>query len=286
MTSPILVTGSSGTVGRALVRQLLAAGHPVRALVRNEASAQHLPPGVELAFGDYTDSASLDKAMSGAGAVYALTPVAENATVWMIDLIEAARRAGVERLVKHSGLGARVDSASRLTRSHGESDEHLRRSGLHYTILQPNSYMQNMLWSAASIKEQGCFYQPLGDAKQAVIDVEDIAAVAVKALTEPGHDQQTYRLTGPESLDLAQQAALIGAATGRTVQYVAVPPAAAEQAMLEAGMPPWNVRTLIEFFGVVATGAYADVTPDVEKLLGRAPLRFAAFALRHATTFG
>jgi len=258
----------------------------VRAFVHNEEAAKSLPTqNVELAFGDYAKPDTLDAAMRGVDAVYALTPVNEHATAWMLAIIDAAQRAGIKHVVKHSGYGAKLDGVTAIAREHATGDEHLRKSGLSYTILQPNSYMQNMLWQAGSIKSQGAFYLPLGDAKQSVVDVGDIAAVAVKALTEPGHDKQTYVLSGPESLSLAEQADVIGAAIGKPVQYVAVPPAAAEEAMKGNGMPAWNAHTIADFLAYVATGAYAAVTGDVKKVLGREATPFRAVVQRHLAAF-
>ena len=286
MSKKILVTGASGNVGSELVRQLSAAGHQVRAFVHNEASAKSLPAqNVELAFGDYAKPETLDAAMRGVDAVYALTPVHEHATAWMLNIIDAAQRAGVKHVVKHSGYGAKANGATEIARGHAAGDEHLRKSGLSYTILQPNSYMQNLLWQAGSIKSQGAIYLPLGDSKQSVVDVADIAAVAVKALTEPGHDKQTYVLSGPQSLSLTEQADIIGAAIGKPVKYVAVSPAAAEEAMKGNGMPAWNAHTIAEFMGYVATNAYAAVTGDVKKVLGREATPFSAVVQRHLSVF-
>lgn len=286
MSKKILVTGATGTVGSEVVRQLAAAGHQVRAFVRSKASAQALPTqNVELAPGDYTSTESLVAAMRGVDAVYALTPVAEPATQWMLNIIDAAKQAGARHVVKHSGYGARLDGATEIARGHAAGDEHLRKSGLPFTILQPNSYMQNLLWQAGAIKQQGAFYLPLGEGRQSVVDVADIAAVAVKALTEPGHDRQTYVLSGPEALSGAEQAAIVGAVIGKPVRYVAVPAAAAEESMLAGGMPAWNARTIAEFLDYVATGAYEKVTGDVKKVLGRDPARFEAVVRRHLSAF-
>lgn len=286
MTARILVTGATGTTGGEVLRQLAAAGHPVRALVQGaEAAAKLARPGVELAIGHYDDPASLAAALAGVEAVYAVTPVSAKAVGWMRNLIDAARRAEVRRFVKLSGMTAGPRSPSALIRAHGESDEYLRASGVPYTILQPNSFMQNQLWSIDTIKQQGAFYQATGDARQSVIDVADVAAVAVKALTEPGHERKTYVLTGPESLGFDEIAGKIGRAIGKPVTYVPISTDAAEQGMKASGMPEALAHDIAEFFGAVATGAYAGTTGDVERLLGRPPATYDQFIARHAALF-
>lgn len=285
MTAKILVTGATGTTGSEVVRQLVTAGHAVRVLVHNAEAAKKLPQGVETAQGNYDDAASLAQAFQGIEAVYALTAVNPKQVAWMRGLIDTAKRAGVQRFVKQSGMTAGPDSPAALIRDHGQSDDYLRKSGLSYTILQPNSFMQNLFWSIDSIKHQGAFYQPTGEAKQSVIDVADVAAVAVKALTEKGHENQTYVLTGPAPLSYHDIAEKIGRAIGKPVKYVPVPTEAAEQSMKDNGMPEWLAHNVAEFFGSVATGAYAGTTATVQQLLGRPATSFDQFIARHAALF-
>jgi uncharacterized protein YbjT (DUF2867 family) len=285
MQAKILITGATGNTGAEVVRQLLAAGHPVRVLVHSAESAKKLPGGVETMVGDFDDTATLERAFTGVDAVYALTPVNPKSVEWMRRLVEIAKRTGVWRFVKLSGMTAGPDSPAGLIRDHGVSDDYLRSSGLSYTIVQPNSFMQNMFWSIDSIRSQGAFYQPTGDARQSLVDIADVAAVVVRALTERGHENKTYVLTGPESLSFRDVANKIAAAIGKPVQYVAVPSVAAEQSMLESGMPEWMAHTLVEFYGAVATGAFADTTDNIERLLGRPATRFDDFILRHAALF-
>ncbi len=286
MTARILVTGATGTTGGEVTRQLTEAGHDVRVLAHGaEAAAKLARPGVEVAIGQYDDLASLAAALAGIEAVYAVTPVNARQVDWMRNLIDAARRAEVRRFVKLSGMTAGPGSPSALIRDHGKSDEHLRASGVPYTILQPNSFMQNQLWSLGSIKQEGAFYQATGDARQSVIDVVDVAAVAVKALTEPGHEGKTYVLTGPESLGFHEIAAKIGRAIGKPVTYVPISTEAAAQGMQASGMPEWLAHNIAEFFGSVATGAYAGTTGDVERLLGRPAATFDQFIARNAALF-
>lgn len=284
-TESILITGATGTTGGEVLRQLLDAGHPVRVLVRGPEAAAKLPPGARAVIGDYDDLASLDAAFAGIEAVYAVTPVSPRALDWMRTLIDAARRAGVRRFVKMSGMTASPDAGAALIRKHGEADEYLRASGVPYTILRPNSFMQNQLGNIGSIKAQGVIYQATGEARQSVIDVVDVAAVAVRALTEPGHEGQIYVLTGPESLGFHEVAAKIGGAIGKPVTYVPIPPAAVEQGMKDSGMPEWLAHSIAEFFGWVSTGAFADTTGDVQRVLGRPPVTFDQFVARNAALF-
>ena len=281
-----MVTGATGNVGSELVRQLLAAGHNVRAFVKNEDAAKRLPTGqITPVVGDYAQVATLAAAMQGADAVYALTPVAEQAKTWMFNIIDAAKQTKVGHVVKHSAYGMRPGDAQSIALEHSLGDEYLIQSGLSYTILQPNSYMQNMLWQAEAIKQSGTVYMPLGDAKQSVVDLADIAAVAVKTLTEPGHNKQTYVLTGPQSLSVDEQLAIISGLIHKPLTYVAVPPEAAEQAMKESGMPAWNAHAMAVFMKAIGTGAFAATTGDVKKILGREPVSYSAFVQRYLAAF-
>jgi uncharacterized protein YbjT (DUF2867 family) len=281
----ILVTGATGTTGGEVTRQLLEGGHRVRVLARGPEAASKLPEGAQAVIGDHDDVASLDAAFAGVEAAYAVTPVSLRGVAWMRNLIDAARRAGVRRFVKMSGMTASPDSPSVLIRDHASADEYLRASGIPYTILRPNSFMQNQLGSIGTIKAQGAFYQATGEAQQSVIDVVDVAAVAVKALTEPGHEQQTYVLTGPESLGFHEIAAKIGRTIGKPVAYVPITTEAAEQGMKGSGLPDWLAHDIAEFFGSIATGAFAGTTDDVQRVLGRPPASFDQFLARHAAMF-
>lgn len=285
MQPKILITGATGNTGAEVVRQLLAAGHGVRVLAHSTESAKKLPRGVATEVGDFDDTIALQRAFADIEAVYALTPVNPKSVEWMQRLVEVAKQADVRRFVKLSGMTAGPDSPAGLIRDHGASDDYLRRSGLTYTIVQPNSFMQNMFWSIDSIRSHGAFYQPTGDARQSLVDIADVAAVVVKALTERGHENKTYVLTGPESLSFQEVADKIAAAIGKPVQYVPVPRVAAEQSMLQSGMPGWMAHTLVEFYGAMATGAFAGITGDIERLLARPATSFDAFIARHVAQF-
>jgi uncharacterized protein YbjT (DUF2867 family) len=281
----ILVIGATGTNGREVVQRLAEAGHWVRALVRSPEKADGLRlPNVELALGDLGDPASLDRAFVGVSRAFLVTAVEQRAVGWCRNAFEAARRAGTPHVVKFSGLGAGT-AGSALLRQHGETDEMLKASGLPYTILRPNSFFQNMLWSAGTIKDHGAFYLPMRDGRQSLVDVRDIAAVAVKVLTDPGHEGQVYEITGPESLSYAEVAATLSRVLGKSVGYVDVPPEAARESMLKAGMPQWNADAVTELYGVFATGRFNYTTDAVKRITSQPAIPFERFAREKAAAF-
>ena len=282
----ILITGATGNNGRELVRQLAAAGQHVRALVRNPAKAAELKdPNVELAVGDFDQPATLDAALRGVEKAFLLTPVAEHFVEWQRAFIEAAQRAEVKHLVKFSGMGADSNVKAELLRLHNETDNLLRKSGVPFTILQPNSFHQNILSSADTIKTQGAFYWPLKNAAQSTVDIRDVNAIAARVFTSPGHEGNTYVITGPEALTFQQAAEKLSAVLGRDIQYVDVPLSAAADGMRKSGMPEWNVHAVSELLGYFASGAAAAVTDSVPRLLGRPAISFEQFVQDHRAAF-
>jgi uncharacterized protein YbjT (DUF2867 family) len=282
----ILVVGATGTNGREVVRRLVAAGQRVRAMVRNSSKAGDLRgEGVELVDGDLDAPDSLDAALAGAERAFFVAAVDERYVAWFGNFLAAAQRAGSPHLVKFSGLGARIDSPAEILRQHGETDQALINSGLPHTILRPNSFYQNMLWSAATIREHGAFYLPMKSARQSLVDVRDIAAVSFQALTGTGHEGKTYDITGPESLTYHDVADKLSAALGKSVRYVDVPPEAAFESMLKAGMPKWNASAVTELYGTFAAGEAAGITDTIERITRRAPISFDQFARDHAAAF-
>src|SRR5262249_38351989 len=134
-------------------------------------------------------------------------------------------------------------------------------------------------------KDHGAFYLPMGSARQSLVDVRDIAAVAVAVLTGAGHEGKTHVITGPESLSYHEVADKLSTVLGRPIRYVDVPPAAAHDSMLKAGMPEWNARAVTELYGIFATGEAAGTTDTVEQITGRKPISFDQFARDHAGAF-
>jgi uncharacterized protein YbjT (DUF2867 family) len=282
----ILITGATGNNGQELIRQLAATGQCVRALVRKPAEAAKLDgSNIEVVAGDFDLPETLETALQGVEKAFLLTPVAERFVQWQKDFIQAAQRAKIKHLVKFSGMGAHARSASLLLKLHAETDEVLRSSGVPFTILQPNSFHQNMLSSANTIKAQGAFYWPLKKASQSTVDIRDISAVAAKVLASSGHEGKTYIITGPEALSFQEAAEKLSSVLGRRIQYVDVPISAAADGMRKSGMPDWNVDAVSDLLAYFATGAAATVTDTVPRLLARPATSFEQFVKDHRGAF-
>lgn len=283
----ILVTGATGNVGSELVRQLSAQGARVRALVRNPARAAGLQlPNVEVVRGDLGEPASLDAALKGVERVFLLSSVDERQVELQGNVVAAARRAGVQHLVKLGAAGTSLDSPVAVGRAHAQTEKDIEASGIPYTFLRPTLFMQFMLTHAPTIQSQGAFYLPLRDGKVAMVDVRDIAAVAAAVLTRPGHEGKAYTVTGPEALSMDEAAATLGRVLGRPVKYVDVPPDAARQAMLAQGIPAWFVEDLLKLMDAFAAGYGAMVSPDVQAVTGAPGRTFEQLVRDFAPAFG
>jgi uncharacterized protein YbjT (DUF2867 family) len=282
----ILVVGATGTNGREVLNRLVAAGRPARALVRDpEKAAGTLGPGVEVVRGDLDDPASLGPAFEGVERAFFLAAVDPRYVRWFGHFLDAALKSKTPHVVKFSALGAHPASPVEIFRQHGETDAALAASGLGYTILRPNAFYQNLLWSAQTIKEQGTIYQPMGIAKQSLVDVRDIADVAVAALTQDGHAGKTYEVTGPESLSFAEIAATFSRVLAKPVKHVDVSPEAALAGMLASGMPEWNAKAVTDLVVSFANGSASRTSDTVEKVAGHPPITFEQFARDHVDLF-
>jgi uncharacterized protein YbjT (DUF2867 family) len=272
-----LVSGATGNVGGELVRLLAAAGQPVRALTRGAAPAG-LPAGVEVAAGDLDPPGSLAGALRGVSGVFLLPGYAD-----MPGLVEVIRQAGVERVVLLSGSSADGDTANAITAYMAASEAVVRGSGLPATILRPSGFMSNTLQWAPQLASGDVVRAPFASAAVAMIDPRDIAAVAALALTGPGHQDQIYRVTGPQALRPAGRVRILAAVLGRELRFEAQPDDEARR-MMEAAMPREYVDA---FFSFYADGTLDEsvVLPTVEQLTGRPPGTFEQWAQAHASAF-
>lgn len=286
----VLVTGATGNVGSHVVRELGERGKNVRAFVRDPGKAAGMfgdesGGGVEIVPGDFADAASVTRAMDGAGSVFLACSNQPRQVEYETRVIDAAREAGVRRIVKLSALGAEAGSPVAFWDWHARIEKHLRASGTPHVILRPGFSMSNLPASAEATGRTGMMFLPAGEASVAMIDPRDVAAVAAAALTGDGHDGRIHTLTGPEATSFERVAEELSAAVGRRVQYVSVPDEAAKQGMIEQGLPEFVAGQIVAVFGFLRNGAQDRTTGTVRELTGREPRSFARFARDHAGPF-
>jgi uncharacterized protein YbjT (DUF2867 family) len=283
----ILVTGATGNNGTEIVKRLAAKAQvQVRAMVRNpdRASAIALPQ-VEIVEGDFDRPATLLGALAGVERAFLLTPSSERAQSQQIAFIDAAQQSGVTHIVKLSQFAADAHSPVRFLRYHAAVEAALQASGMAYTLLRPNLYMQGLLNFRSTIATQNAFYAAAGDAKVSAVDVRDIADVAVAALTESGHEGKIYELTGPQALTHAEMAEGLSEALGRRVEFVDIPPEAMREALVGVGLPVWQADGLVEDYAHYRRGEAAAVTSGVRDAIGKEPRSFDEFARDYAAMF-
>ena len=282
----ILITGATGNVGAELVKKLSGCGQTVRAFVRHRGSPQEaVLQGIEPIEGDFSKPDTFARALEGVDRLFLLIPSSASVEEQQRNLVDAAKRSGVRHIVKLSQFGADVHARGRFQQYHGAIEDHILRSGIGYTFLRPNLFMQGLLNFRSTIASQGAFYAPAGDSQVSVVDVRDIAEIGAKALTQSGHEGKVYDITGPEALTHAQMAEQLSQALGKQVNYVDLPPEAMKQALLSFGMPQWQADGLVEDYDHYRRGEAATVTSTVREVTGHEPIRFAQFAKDYAGKF-
>jgi (4-alkanoyl-5-oxo-2,5-dihydrofuran-3-yl)methyl phosphate reductase len=279
----ILVTGATGTVGREVVAQLIALGQPVRALTRDPRRAK-FDSRVEVVEGDLEKAETVARALEGVERVFSLA-LGPNGPHLEGGLARAAKVSGTRHLVKLSSLGVGEETHNAIAQWHGAAESAVKDAGIDWTFVRPGSFMSNALFWAGTVKSQGKVFSPFGDGVYPPIHPRDIAAVAVKALTSPGHAGKIYRLTGPKALSVGDQVRLLCEAVGRPIEYVKISDEVARDGMVRAGLPVVLVDALIQVGIVIRSGRAADVLPTVEEVTGRPPLTFADWARENAGAF-
>jgi len=284
----ILVTGATGTNGRLVVQELLRRGAPVRAMVQNPAKASDLQhAGAQLVLGDFDQPATLRRALGGVERCLLLSAVDEHLVERETRFVDAAMTAGVRHLVKFSAIGAHPAASFRFGRQHGQAEQLILNSGIGFTFVQPNFFMQNLLWSAETIKSRGELYSTLGAARASHVDARDIAGVIVAILTEP-MDRQAGRIhlvTGPAALTFPEVAETLAGVLGRAVHYVDLTDDQLKAGLTANGQSTWQATALVELNTYARQGHASVVTDTVERITGSPPRTLEQWARDHAATF-
>ena len=276
----ILVTGATGNVGSEAVRLLAARHHPTRALVRDPSRAPH--GDVEIVIGDFDRPDTLDAAMRGIDTVLLVSPAVPAQEIAVID---SAVRQGVTQVIKVTSK-ASADSPVDRRRGQAQIEAHLEATGVAYTLLRSNAYMQNLLALAPMIKQTGGFLMSAGDGQVGMIDARDVAATAATvAATPKEHTGRTYWLTGPGLITYTDIASELSGTLGHGVEYRQISPAEHRTAMIAAGVPDAVATSNAQAFELIAEGDAAWLSDDVESITGAAPRTLRTFIADHVAAF-
>lgn len=291
----ILVMGATGTLGGEVVKQLSSSTPAVniKAGVHSTQNVKKVKDGdkVEVVLIDYNKPETLKEALSQVDKLFLLTPDVPNAHELASNLVIEAKKAGIRHIVKQSVMGADLEADVGTFRLHRQAEKIIEQSEIPFTFLRPNEFMQNFVnFHSHFIKNNNAFYLPLEDAKVSLVDVRDIAAVAVKSLTENRSDKhnnnnKTYLITGPEALSYYQAAEILSSATDKKISYVNISEEEARGAMKEMGMSDWLINTISELHDYFRKGNASQVSSAVEEVTGKKPISFSQFAKDYAEAF-
>jgi uncharacterized protein YbjT (DUF2867 family) len=283
----ILITGASGTVGRAVMDEVRKSGAAYRGMYRNEVDAKKAPADTATVIADFADKESLRRALEGVDTVFVVCSPIPQLVELESNVIEVCAEKGVRHVVLNSALGA-GDYSKSFPSWHRKVEDKLKASKLAHTILRPNSFLQNIVaFYAPSIRAQGAFYAAMGNAKLSFVDVRDVGGAAAKILAAPEtHAGKTYELNGPEAFSYNEVTQHISQATGQEAKFVDIPEEAQRKAMLDMGMPEWQVTALLDlqqYYSKLGKGG--EVTDTLPKLLGRAPITLDRFLQENRDAF-
>ena len=286
MSGTILITGATGTNGKFLVERLAAQGGELQVLTRSRQSAEDFAArGIKSFVGDFALPETLPPALEGVNKLFLLSVADPRQVELQGNLIEAAQSAGVRHIVKLSAAGASPNSRTPIKRWHYETEQQIIRSGIPYTFLRPNGFMQNGLNWRRTIREKGLFYLPVGDAVVSQVDARDIAAVAAAVLTSDGHEGQTYEITGPAALSYEEVARHLSSALNKEVRYVRTSYEESCQRMIESGMKEWLAEAVTQTYRFLSEGGAAHSTDVVARLTGNQAIPYSQFAKDYAGSF-
>lgn len=288
MPRKVLVLGATGNVGTPLVEELGRRGVQVRAAVRNipEAERMGTKSTIEYVDFDYFDADTYDRAFDGITSLYLLTPVVEEPVYLVRALLEAAKKAGVKRVVRQSAYGAnRSVEKVRLLKGHAECEKALEQCGIPTVILRPTGFYQNYLSYADDISSAGLFHVALGSDRSSYIDARDVARVASVVLTEDGHEGKKYDLTGPKALSNEDIADILSQVTGDQIKFVPISDEVERRNLIEDGTPEWLASGLIELHRLWRGENAAAVLSTVRDITGRDATSFETFARENVECF-
>jgi len=276
-----LVTGATGNVGSKIAEGLLDQGKKVRLFLRNPEKCQPLATRGEVSVGDFMKQETFKSALDGIKAVFLMNRGPDQNS--FAKFVEAARESGVEKIVFLSTLAA-ADPSLTIGKMHKQQEDIIRASGMTAKLLRPGGFMSNTFGWIGSIKAEGRVYNAMGAGRFAPVAPEDIAAVGVRALTQELTDE-VFNLSGDELTTVAEQVGILSDVIGKRLECIDLSEEEAVQAMAKGGLPQFLATAVVESFRDIRQGGTAPTFDTVEKVTGRKPVSFRAWAKQNAARF-
>ena len=282
----ILLTGATGKTGGEVARQLAAAGVPFRALIRNPDKAEALKAlGAELVVGDLADQAFLPRALSGIEKAFLVMPNDEQQLILENQFTDAAAAAGVQHLVYLSSLESVPESKNPITQNHVAAQNHIRESGMTWTIVRPTFFNQNFETYAPRIREAKQIVMPVGNGTISSTDLRDVGEVIREVLTKPGHENKSYDMTGPELLTFTEIAEKFSKILGTHVEFIDQPLEEFGELLRTIGLSEWRVDAVCKELEAIGAGVVDHTTDTIEELLGRPPISLEQYITDYLDQF-
>jgi uncharacterized protein YbjT (DUF2867 family) len=291
MNETILVTGATGTVGSEVVKQLSrdALNYNIKTGVHSIKNVDRVEQydRIKAVQIDYDKQEGLETAFKDVDKLFLLTHPSSKSAEHESNLITKAKKSGIKHIVKQSIMLADLNADVEAMRLHRQAEKLIEDSGIPYTFLRPNEFMQGFInFQGTTIKSNNAFYIPADDAKVSFVDARDIAAVAVKALVDGDkHYNKSYMVTGPEALSYHQAAEILSNATGKKIDYVNISEEEIREALKETGMNDWLISTIVGLYALYRNGGASQVSSAVEEVTGRKATAFVEFAKDYADAF-
>ncbi|MCX6048743.1 MAG: NAD(P)H-binding protein [Chloroflexi bacterium] len=278
-----LITGTTGNVGSEVVAQLLDSGQMVRVFTRNPDKVAHWGKRIQVAIGDFAQPDAFARAAAGVEGIFLMNggPDAESVR----QLLEAAKTQGSPSIVFLSTMLASIPEEFQIGKLHKDKEDAIRASDLQATFIRPVGFMTNTYQWLDTIKAESVAYNPMGAGKSAPIAPEDIAAVVIRALTDPKFSGKTLEVTGSELLNTADQVNILAQILDRPLRCVDVPIEFAIQGFMRAGVPAPIAAAIGQSFEAVRDGRTATIKDTVKQVTGNQPKTFEAWAREHAARF-
>lgn len=292
-TANILVTGATGLSGKLVIKEFEKQGIPVRALIRDREKAKAMESYTQVSIyeGDMLQPETLHAALEGVEKVLMISSAAKEMVATQQSFTDAAKKAGVAHVIKYSGADSGIGFNSQnfiAQKEHENAEDNLVHSGLQWTLLRPSQFMQMYLPGApAGVNmQQDELVLPIGQGKLSPVDIEDVAKVCVQLLTQDGHVNRIYEMTGPDALNMEEACEILTRVTGRKMRHNNLSFEAYESLLVSRGLPAKNMRILIEIARERSKCIESHIKLDTHKRFGIRPTNFAEFIYKNISAFG